>query len=255
MMKAYVVNLPSDTARRQAMERELAATPFADAEFVAAIDGRLMSEAELAEAFDFDAYGRRRVGRPQPGEVGCVLSHRLLWQRIAEGGRPAIVFEDDIAFDGSWRDVLAFADSWLATEHPRALLLPRHFFYTHLRHAVGSGRVARPIQGFGTECYMLNAAGARLLLGLGRPSFIADEWDYFYLRGLDLLAFVPHPVAVNARFDSNIASRHDWQYDYDGAVRAASNHPCVFDYIKILKRMLLRKLHLLHIYRKEPVER
>lgn len=93
------------------------------------------------------------------------------------------------------------------------------------------------------------------MLGLGRPSFIADEWDYFYSRGLDLLAFVPHPVAVNARFDSNIASRHDWQYDYDGAVRAASNHPCVFDYIKILKRMLLRKLHLLHIYRKEPVER
>lgn len=255
MMKAYVVNLPSDTVRRQAMERELASTPFADVEFVAAIDGRLMSETELAEAFDFEAYGRRRVGRPQPGEVGCALSHRLLWQRIADGGQPAIVFEDDITFDGSWSDVLAFADSWLATEQPRALLLPRHFFYTRLRVAAGTGRVTRPIQGFGAECYMLNAAGARLLLGLGRPSFIADEWDYFCSRGLDLLAFVPHPVVVNARFDSNIASRHDWQYDYDGAARVASNHPCIFDYIKILKRMVLRKLHLLHIYRKDPVVR
>ncbi len=254
-MKAYVVNLPSDVGRRRAMERELAATPFADAEFVEAVDGRLMSAAELEEAFDFEAYGRRRVGRPQPGEVGCVLSHRLLWRRIADSGEPSVIFEDDIAFDGEWTDVLEFARTWLAADSPRALLLPRHFFYTRLEPAVGAGRVARPIQGFGTECYMINAPGARLLLSIGRPSFIADEWDYFHSRGLGLLAFVPHPVAVNARFDSNIESRHDWQYDYDGAVSTAANYPCLFEYTRILNRMLLRRLHLLKIYRKSPVLR
>lgn len=254
-MKAYVVNLPSDVERRRAMQRELDASPFAGAEFVEAVDGRRMSDSQLAEAFDFSAYGRRRVGRPQPGEVGCVLSHRLLWQRIADADEVGVVFEDDIAFDGDWSDVLSFARTWLADNAPRALLLPRHFFYTRFNPAVGGGRVARPIQGFGTECYMLNPSGARLLLSLGRPSFIADEWDYFRSCGLELLAFVPHPVAVNARFDSNIASRHDWQYDYDGAVRAVSNYPCLFEYTRILNRMILRRLHLLNIYHKAPVIR
>lgn len=254
-MKAYVINLEKDTDRRRAMERELTGTPFADVEFVKAVDGRLMSERELKEAFDYEKFAMRHIGRPQPGEVGCALSHRTVWQKIAKGDTPAVVFEDDVTFEGSWDDILSFALPWLDSERPRTLLMPRHFFYARLRRAIGEGKVARPIQGFGAECYMMNAVAARLLVALGRPSFIADEWDYFRSCGLDLLAFIPHPVNINTRFDSNIVSRQLWCYDYDGAVQAVTNTPVLFDSIKIAFRAFLRDLHIFGQYIKAPLNK
>lgn len=247
-MKVFIINMPKDTARRANMENVIKSSPFKDDyEFVAGVNGRAMDADRLREVFDYDAFGRRRIGRPLQGEVGCTLSHHGLWQRIAAMDSPAMVLEDDLHFEGPWDEVLEFAGKWLATDEPRTLLLPRHFFYTRSK-SIGNHKIARPIMGFGTECYIMNPAGARLLLSLGRPAYIADEWDYYHSRGLQLKAIFPHPIVLDEEFGSNIGSRANERLPWKAAARMATPELFSFGYLHTFMIIVRHKLGLLKKY-------
>lgn len=249
-MKAYIINLAADTARRAAMERVIAGSPFAgDYEFIPAVNGRAMNAAQLRRTFDYDGFASRHVGRVCQGEVGCALSHHSAWQIIAGGRVPAMVLEDDLYFDGEWDEILSFAQEWLRTDKPRALLLPRHFFYRPgLR--VGLHEVARALMPYGGECYMLNPAGARLLLSLGRPHYLTDEWDYFRHRGLDVRAIIPHPVVLQPDTQSNIAAARDKgsRQPWSEASRICQPGPLLFDFLPTAWLIFRHKAGLLKKY-------
>lgn len=88
-----VINLASSVERRREMEVELAAHGL-EAEFIAAVDGRLMSPAER------DAVCAQGTGdyflRLSAGEIGCYLSHLKAAETIVTRGWPqALVLEDD----------------------------------------------------------------------------------------------------------------------------------------------------------------
>lgn len=59
---------------------------------VSAVDGLSLSGDKLVPGEE------RRLGQLSPGETGCFLSHAGIWQRVAKGTRPALVFEDDTKF-------------------------------------------------------------------------------------------------------------------------------------------------------------
>lgn len=207
-MKAYIINLACDTDRRAAMEHRLAATPFADAEFADAVDGRRLSPRQRAALFDY----RRLVDfipeKLSPGEAGCTLSHYYLWQRIAATDEPAVVMEDDITLDGApWEPILAHLDSWLAVSEPRVMLLTHQFEY--FAHTVSREHPVhvKPLHARGTVCYAINPAAARLLTSLGRPHYVADAWDYFRRRGVNVRAYLHHPVRHDFDVPSNITAR------------------------------------------------
>lgn len=248
-MKTYIINMPSDTERRRRMETNVASSPLgADMEFVPGVSTRAMTPAQLAAAFDYRRYGRLHHGMPSLGEAGCSLAHYSLWQRIAASDTPAWILEDDIYFDGPWGDIPEYTLRYLTSDEPRVLLLPRHYFYRTSRREGSLTAADSPKACYGTECYAINPAGARLLMSLGRPHYIADEWDYYRSRGLQTQALFPHPVVHDYSLASNIGHHFSHRYDYDGAARTALPGVFLYDFRRMLCRIILHKLGFYRLY-------
>lgn len=208
-MKSYVINLEKDLERRLIMTRRLSDTPFSDAEFVKGVDGRTIHAAKINDLFELRRFNRTFEGVINRGEIGCTLSHYHIWERMACDNKSAIIFEDDLKFNGDWTAALSFLKRWLDSRKPRIALLTHHFDYYRwtLRHEKEGIDTVRPIRAWGTVCYGINAAAARLLTGLGRPFYVADSWDFFKSKGIDIRAIVQHPVIVDFSFESNIPQR------------------------------------------------
>jgi glycosyl transferase family 25 len=90
-MRIFIISL-KDSPRRKfigpAMER--LGISF---EFFEAVDGRRMSQAELAAAYDGSG---RKIRQLSPGEIGCALSHMSIYRKMVADNIPAaIVLEDD----------------------------------------------------------------------------------------------------------------------------------------------------------------
>ncbi|MGE0748503.1 MAG: glycosyltransferase family 25 protein, partial [Rhodospirillales bacterium] len=98
MVPVFVINLARDAERRAAMVAALHDIGIA-AEFVPAVDGRALSDADRA------AYDRRRCLAVYgvdmlPSELGCYLSHYRLCERIVRDGiAAALILEDDVRLD------------------------------------------------------------------------------------------------------------------------------------------------------------
>lgn len=95
----YVVSLASDRARRQQIEQRMRDQELSF-EFFDAAKGRAKLE-DLGLEVD-DGYILKRRGYPlTDGEVGCFLSHYMLWMRCVEDNTPMVVLEDDaVVLDG-----------------------------------------------------------------------------------------------------------------------------------------------------------
>ena len=106
MWRVYLINLPADERRfaNSAAQFESRGIPFCS---VAAVDGRALSDDEVAEVYDADANRRKaRLPLTRP-EIGCYLSHIKVWRQIADSDDDgAFVFEDDFCAADDLKDVL-----------------------------------------------------------------------------------------------------------------------------------------------------
>lgn len=104
-LKILVINLARSTERREGMRRQLEALGL-DFEFVAAVDGRDF-DVQAHPAYD-SARRRRAFGRDlNGGELGCLLSHRAIFQRMVdEGLEQVLVLEDDVVLGADFLDVM-----------------------------------------------------------------------------------------------------------------------------------------------------
>ena len=124
---------------------------------VAAIDGSRLSTAERADAGP----------RMSSGEVGCFLSHRLVWERIADCPEPfAAVFEDDIHlaptlpdFLSDWGWVPHDADIVKIDTMQRSVYLDQQTIATRKGHCLSRLRSTHS----GTAGYIMSARTARAL--------------------------------------------------------------------------------------------
>jgi glycosyl transferase, family 25 len=91
-LKCYVINLDRSPQRLAGVSEQFDAAGVSF-ERVSAVDGELLPLETLAAVI---------VSRPDyrpltPSEIGCMLSHRAIWQHIATGTDSfAAIFEDDI---------------------------------------------------------------------------------------------------------------------------------------------------------------
>jgi glycosyl transferase family 25 len=93
---ATIISLSRATDRRAQCASELAAIglPF---EFFDAVEGAELTPIELAAVYDSEANAKGFKRPLSPAEIGCYLSHRAIWRRLAEGDADsALVFEDDL---------------------------------------------------------------------------------------------------------------------------------------------------------------
>jgi len=100
MIKAYLINLDRSPGRLEFMQAQFDALGLA-VERVSGVDG---------SAIDLTPYQGSRL---TPGEVGCFLSHRAIWQKLVDSSEErALVMEDDVRLSDALPGLLVGTD-WI----------------------------------------------------------------------------------------------------------------------------------------------
>ena len=105
ILKIYVISLPKSLERQQFVKSQLDShnMPF---EFISAIYGKDLTETEKEKLYDCKK-AKFFSGELTPGELGCALSHRSIYEKmIKEGTERAIILEDDVTLRPDFFDLL-----------------------------------------------------------------------------------------------------------------------------------------------------
>ncbi|WP_376712896.1 glycosyltransferase family 25 protein [Burkholderia sp.] len=233
-----VISLQDARGRRDAFRANNRALDF---EFVDAIDGRALSDADIA------ASGLFADGLPYSrGAIGIAMTTHRLWTDIAAGNELVTIVEDDAIFrpdfnDAAMQFLAAHADccdfvAWgynfdsilRGTIFNNRTPVTMRFDEAALAQAVDDFRADRGpvlvmnlLEFYGICAYTISPAGARFLLdhcfplrpetlyshGLGRtlPNYGIDvAMNKFYGAMRSVAAFPPLAVTMNARETSTI---------------------------------------------------
>ncbi|CAN5125509.1 glycosyltransferase family 25 protein [soil metagenome] len=200
-MSAFIINLVEQSERREQMQRRLDALGLPH-EFVDAVDGRKLEGAELSSRYDekgaADHY--RAMSR---SEVGCALSHLLVYRIMIERNLPwALVLEDDAAPGDDVPAVLAALAARVDPDESSVVLLNHVDKYTRrgMTWLLDGYRLARPYgYWWRAHGYFITRGAARsLLAGLEPVTAAADHWIEFERRKLvTMRAVIPYCIGLS----------------------------------------------------------
>lgn len=193
-MKTYIINLEESKDRKLYMSSQLEALPFLDAEFVVAVDGRMMNAEEQNARFDCSAFQKRYFKKVRPGEIGCTLSHQKCYKMLVKSDENcALILEDDISINEDIQDIIKELNILLNTEQPQIVLLSGWYWFFRSKPFYKHFRLADVYDGFLTHSYVINKSAARLLIE-SKPGITADDWKYIRRKGVMLRALLPHLI-------------------------------------------------------------
>ncbi len=192
-MKTFIVNLKKSFERRQKMEAQLDVLGLS-AEFIEAIDGRLMPEDELKTVTADVNYAFL------PGEIGCALSHQKIYKRmINENIDHALILEDDVILGNDFKNVIDHVS--IPDDQPVVILLSRSnkFFDNALKPICPGFSLHKTLHATTAHSYILNNKAANSLLnGLYPVWIVADKWGLFEDMSLvKVYSVIPHPVQLS----------------------------------------------------------
>ena len=215
MIPVFVISLQEETARRKAIATHLKDRGF-DFQFFDAVDGRQMN---VLSHPDYDGPRRRAAhGRDlKPGELGCFLSHRSVYEEILRQNLGfALIIEDDARFDENTKDALEAllnknfdfdivrllgSPKVAKGKHRKIIPLLKDFWLVRLRTAPG-----------GAHATLVSRHGAeKLVKAIAKFAFPIDTvlgrgWE----TGLQAYSVQPGLATQDLSFDSAIGEeRHD----------------------------------------------
>lgn len=209
-MKTYIINLPHDKKRREYITDIVSKYSFLGYEFIDAVYGKELSREETERLFDtqtaFNRYGRNL----NPGEIGCTLSHFKFYNCLLKSDAPyALVLEDDITVMRDFSVIEEMAQS-LPSNQPWVLFLSADYWFTNRKKFEGEYSLAKVYDAVGTYAYVINRAGAELVLSKNqKPSSVADNWSLYRRQGLRLYAAYPYMIDANIEsFESSIEQQY-----------------------------------------------
>lgn len=231
-IKTLIINLPTSKARKNYMQQLLSNYSFLNVEFVDAVDGRVMSRAEMARVFD-QKLAEKRYGRLlNGGEVGCTLSHYLCYRKLLSSTNEyVLIFEDDITIvrdfvQLEWSNI----QNVINTSIPRILLLSGDYWFWRKLP------ITKVFSAVGSYAYLINKAAALRIMECQQPGHVADDWEIYKRMGIELYAV--HPYAV----DANVAEMpSEIQQEYWGGKRSRMSWQFRAQsvYSAIIKRLLV----------------
>lgn len=192
-MKIFIVNLKHSIERRQKMEAQISSLGLS-AEFIEAVDGRLMSEEERGRVTAEVNYAFL------PGEIGCALSHQKIYKKmIDENIDNALILEDDVVLDEELKNVMERIS--IPADRPSVILLSRSnkFFKKPLKNITNKHCLHKTLHATTTHSYIINnKAAISLLKGLNPIWIVADKWGLFEDMSLvEVYSVVPHPINLS----------------------------------------------------------
>lgn len=201
-----VISLPDAAARRRAVTDQLDRLGLTYRVFDA-VDGRRLSDEHRA-LVDPCWRQKRRGEALRPTEIGCALSHALVYRLVLEEEfDDCIVLEDDARLTPAFarlarRDIDLPAGVDLVTLH-----YYRNQFVQRGRHAdLGDGfRVYRPFgRLLGTCAYYVTRRGATELFRAGLPVWTQADWPVDPTRSLNGRGLEPPVVIHDEAFPSQL---------------------------------------------------
>lgn len=106
---ALVITLRRSTARAEQVRRIIDRCPVPCAVWDAS-DGTKMSVEQIAEVYQPRLHTPHYPFKLRPGEIGCFLSHRRIWQKMVDESIPRLlILEDDIEMLPNFEQCLTHA--------------------------------------------------------------------------------------------------------------------------------------------------
>jgi glycosyl transferase family 25 len=193
-MKAYIINLVSSVDRKIYVQKVL--EPFKTIEmiFVEGINGKELSKEQQQEIFNGQQFFERYGKYPRQGEIGCTLSHQKCYKELAASNNNySIIFEDDIIPYQDLENTLEILKPYIDIVKPTIILLSGGYWYYAKKKLTNNYQLAFVYDAYFTHAYLINKSAATLLIN-ERPFWLADDWRYLNLRGVNIRGVLPHIV-------------------------------------------------------------
>lgn len=255
-MKKYLISLEKDAHRRELFFSQPETSDF---EIFNAINTMALSDDELQNKFNYDAFKQAYHRQVTKGEIGCTLSHLAVYQKIIDDQTLAeedyvLVCEDDVLFAENFNenltallneklnaDIILVGQSKILSFDDRELWInyPTTFKAFQKRIAQTNYCYAYPYKNYfaGTVAYLIRKSACRVFLEYAQKNlyWLADDFILFGDKfGLDILIIRPLMAIENPSLTSNLE-----------AIRGSLNNNIVKKLFKLpLKKLLAIKRNL-----------
>lgn len=215
----YLINLKKSPERLAKSKKRLAEQNV-DFTRVEGVLGHDLSEDEIKQHYCPDLNVSKYHTALTKGQIGCYLSHRKVWQLIAEGEDDfGIILEDDFVLPGNLIDAIECIEnidfSWdlikLAAYQSRERKIA---FEQALNDDFNIVVHAKPMSG-GAATALTKAAAKKLLAAtnkFGRPC--DTDIQHFWETNVNVLSLMPYPVAQDMAFESTISAKKEQREKY-----------------------------------------
>jgi GR25 family glycosyltransferase involved in LPS biosynthesis len=175
-------------------------------EFIEAVDGRLLSQKEIANGYSKWRTCFCHGKRLSRGEIGCALSHLKFYRNVLERGTAGFVFEDDVELGDNIKRVLGEIEKFLASKTaPTLVQLPglERDLPISVENMNNFIKVFSPI---GTYAYGVNLSAAELLLNVFNPIKCPIDYYRYLIRhyGLEVFAYSEKILSVDMESESTV---------------------------------------------------
>ncbi|WP_380183603.1 glycosyltransferase family 25 protein [Kalamiella sp. sgz302252] len=193
-MRIFIINLERSVDRKNALTERCEQLGL-QVEFIKAVDGRVFTKAEVEKLTAKINYAFL------PGEIGCALSHQLIYKRMVEEKiDSALILEDDVTLPDYLPELIQTVS--LDKNKAEVLLLSRvnKYFKKPFKKLDGNLNIHRTQSATTTHSYIINLPAATNLLRALFPVWMtADKWSLFEDYSLlTVNAVVPAPVELSA---------------------------------------------------------
>ncbi|WP_374446884.1 glycosyltransferase family 25 protein [Providencia sp.] len=188
-MIVFIINLKESSERRMKMQAQLDETKL-KYEFINAVNGKDLSETELKEIV-YD-YPNCMLSK---GEIGCALSHLLIYKKMAnENIEQALILEDDATLPHNIEAVISKTQRIDKLTKPNIYLLS--CVDSYIKNQKIDDNVFKVYQAIRSHAYIINKKAAKRLISFQTPiKYEADMWWYFrYFNCANIYCIIPSVI-------------------------------------------------------------
>lgn len=182
MMKFYLINLERNADRLSRMNSRLCELGI-NYERVSAIDGRALSDSDIAGKCNLVRMHLAMARSLNKGEIGCALSHLEVYRRMVEANaESAVVMEDDVDISDGIHDGIAHIRSQIDVSQPAVVLMSALCIVNTTRDFVGLESLKNAS---GTDLYFITLPAAKAILHANSPVItVSDQWRRWVGNGI-----------------------------------------------------------------------
>ena len=205
-IKALIINLLSDSQRREYMKTLFSASKQIEIKIIEAVDGRAMNGEEINSVFDVYNANKRYGRFLSSGEIGCTLSHFKCYQNLIESSdNYMLILEDDVTPLYPIDNVSVFTQ-YIDNDEPVIILLSGDYWYTTKKYVTKDFSIAEVYDAVGSYAYLINKSAAKIIISKNiKPDCTADNWSLYKRQGIKIKAIMPYLIDANIEsFESTI---------------------------------------------------